>query len=231
MLAAHKQSKFGWCLHCTQRTGQRRFRELNSLGYCQDCCRKYFAVPLPVEEITTPKTITFPTQPIPKVKKAKQKTPSKTEINQTEVKEKKVKKIKEKTPKPISEIKIARLEEEKQLLEALEIVQVGGKWREAIANYLNWPLQKLRKASRRLTKKGIKIPSISMSDLILELLQDKPHSTVEELAQEMPIKKDWIYQILSELVKSGKVEVKKDFYRNKPNRYSVTEKKHESFNS
>lgn len=192
-------TSFGWCAKCRERTGHRRFRELID-GYCRECCMRYsIQAGLPkIEEINvaavTPKLATIPNkkQPTQKVK-----------------------------VKPISDKKIANLEEEKEMLKALEILQLNAHWRQALCNYLDWPFDKVRRVSRRLIAKGVKIPQISMKDLVIKLLKEKPNSTQRELARKMPIKKDQVYQILLELLKEDKVTVHREFYRNKPNRYSI----------
>ena len=209
-------SSFGWCLYCLQRVGQRRFRQLNDAQMCEDCFKKYKPF-----ESAIKTNLTHDGKALVKSHTVCKQTYShKRETSNATVPLKSAKKL----PKPPSEAKLTRLLEEDELKKALDKIEVGNNWREACAKHLNWPTSKVRAVGRRLVNKGFLIPPKPIEDMILEILAEKPFSTCYQVAESLPIGTEWTREILGKLVKQGKVIVSKDFYRNKPDKYSINNK-------
>ncbi|MFB2970421.1 hypothetical protein ACE1CD_15720 [Aerosakkonema sp. BLCC-F183] len=112
--------------------------------------------------------------------------------------------------------------DEEILLNWLRSNSIQTYWKSKAANSLGWPVEKVRKISRKLrNKKLFTFSRISLSETILDFLTENNPKTAYELSKEMPAEfnPSWVREILHKLSKEGKVLLIKSSSITKPHTY------------
>ena len=182
-------SAYGWCDRCRDRVGRKQYRLLVS-GSCNDCNRKWGEVvrDREVSDAPKPKSRSRTTKP-PALKKEK---PLRVEQPRT-------------FARP-SETEFRK--EEEEFLRALHEIQLfDSDWVAPMAKHLGWGHEKTRKAGRRLKKRGYTIPLGSNSTRLLQLIEQYPWSTAEELHSLMAVSFSHFEKLLRQAVEESNLTV------------------------
>ena len=177
---------YGWCDRCKDRVGRKLYRLLVG-GSCQDCNRKWGKVVQQETVNDDPPAAQRKKTPASRKKKAPRIKEARTFVRP-------------------SEADFRR--EEEAFLQALHELQLFDPfWVEPIAEHLGWSCDKARKTGRRLKKRGFTIPLGSNGTRLLQLIEEYPWSTAEELHSLMAVSFSHFEKLLRQTVEESSLVV------------------------